>query len=166
MGPERPKRAVRSPVTKEGFCGGMDSTVTATPYEALVESASRLNAADTLADFEEHNISDAASLAEQNRHVLDSARHLLTQQCCVPVRYERSFFSDHADDFSHLRQFAQAFRAKTLLAASHEKFATAALIGVDLLELAITVSQDSPRSASECLSRSDRLPSVPATRHT
>jgi hypothetical protein len=113
--------------------------MTATPYEALVESASRLISADTLADFEEHNISDAASLAEQNRHVLDSARHLLTQQCCVPVRYERSFFPDHADDFSHLRNLARAFRVEALFAASHGEFGTAALAGVDILELANAV---------------------------
>ena len=113
--------------------------MTATPYEALVESASRLLAADTLGEFDEHNISDAASLVEQNRLVLDSARHLLSHQCCVPVRYEQSFFPDHADDFSHLRNLARAFRVEALFAASHEEFGTAALAGVDILELANAV---------------------------
>ncbi|MHB8957320.1 MAG: hypothetical protein ACYC4U_30520 [Pirellulaceae bacterium] len=113
--------------------------MTATPYDVLVESASRLFAADTLDEFAEHNISDAASLVEQNRLVLESARLLLSEQCCVPVRYERSFFPDHADDFSHLRNLARAFRMEALLSASHEEFGTAALVGVDILELANAV---------------------------
>lgn len=110
--------------------------MTVTPYEALVESASRLVGADTLDEFDAHNISDAASLVEQNRPVFESARHFLSQQCRVPLRYEKEFFADHSDDCSQLRKLARALRAEALLAASRGEYSTAALAGVDILELA------------------------------
>lgn len=113
--------------------------MTGTPYEALVEAASRLTATEALGDIEDHNIVDAVNLMEQNRIVLDLARHLLGPNCRVPVRFDRSFFPDHADDVSHLRNLARAFRVESLLAASQEDFATAASHGLDILELANAV---------------------------
>ena len=113
--------------------------MTGTPYEALVESASQLTATEALGDIEDHNISVAVNLMEQNRLTLDLARHLLGPHCCVPLRYDRSFFPGHADDFSHLRNLARAFKVEALLAASQENFATAASVGLDILELANAV---------------------------
>jgi hypothetical protein len=110
--------------------------MTVTPYEALVESASRLVAADSLIEFDEHNISAAASLVEQNRPVFESARHFLSQQCRVPLRYEKEFFADHSEDCSQLRKLARALRAEALFAASRGDYSAAALTGVDILELA------------------------------
>jgi hypothetical protein len=110
--------------------------MTATPYEALVESASRLVETEAIADLDDHNIAAAAALVERNRPVLDSARRLLGHQCSVPVRYEHSFLPGHVDDFSHLRNLARAFRVESLLAASRDDYAAAALVGVDMLELA------------------------------
>jgi hypothetical protein len=110
--------------------------MTVTPYEALVESASRLVGADTLDAFDAHNISDAASLVEQNRPVFESARHFLSQQCRVPLRYEKEFFADHSEDCSQLRKLARALRAKALFAASRGDYSAAALTSVDILELA------------------------------
>ena len=113
--------------------------MTTASYEALVESASRLVETEALADLDDHHISDAAVLLERNRAVLDSARHLLGQQCSVPIRYERSLFPAHVDDFSHLRSLARVFRAEARLAASVGDYAAAAHVGVDLLELANAV---------------------------
>lgn len=113
--------------------------MTGTPYELLVESASQLTATEALADIEVHNISDAANLMEQNRLAVDLARHLLGPHCRVLVRYDRSFFPDHTDDFSHLRNLARAFKVEALLAASRADFATAASVGLNILELANAV---------------------------
>jgi hypothetical protein len=109
--------------------------VTVTPYEALVQSASQLTDPDAFGDFDDGNVSAASGLLERNRAALESARYALSQRCAVPVRYEESFFSDHGDDVSHLRNLARAFRAEALLAASTGDYGAAALIGIDMLEL-------------------------------
>ena len=55
------------------------------------------------------------------------------------LRYEKAFFADHSEDCSQLRKLARAFRVEALFAASREEFSTAALAGVDILELANAV---------------------------
>jgi hypothetical protein len=110
-----------------------------TPYEALVESAARLTAVDTLADIDVAHASTASELLLQNQDALESARRVLGPTCVVPVRYEEAFFAEHFDQFSHLRNLAVAFRAEAWLAASRNDFRTAARIAIDILELANAV---------------------------
>jgi hypothetical protein len=114
-------------------CG--ETMVTVTAYEALVQSASQLIEPDAFGDLDDGDLSAASELLEHNRAALQSARCALSQRCAVPVRYEESFFSDHCDDFSHLRNLARAFRAEALLAASHENYGAAALVGIEMLDL-------------------------------
>ena len=54
----------------------------------------------------------------------------------MPVRYEESLFSEHCEDFTHLRNLARAFRAEAWLATSKNDFQAAARICIDTLELA------------------------------
>ncbi|MDY0170117.1 MAG: hypothetical protein RBS80_26470 [Thermoguttaceae bacterium] len=110
-----------------------------TPYEALVESAARLTDVDTLADIDAAHTSTASELLNQNQGALESARRALGPTCVVPVRYEEAFFDEHCDHFSHLRNLARAFRAEAWLAASRNDFRSAALIAIDILELANAV---------------------------
>ncbi len=119
----------------EWFCSSSEVMVTVTPYEALVQSASRLTDADAFRDIDDGDVSAASGLLECNRAALESARYALSQRCVVPVRYDESFISDHCDDFSYLRNLAHAFRAEALLAAARRKYGEAALIGIDMLEL-------------------------------
>lgn len=94
---------------------------TTTPYETLIEAASRLTAVDALGDIDDSHVSDASDLLQQNQLALDSVRRVLGPECVVPVRYEEAFFSEHCDDFSHLRNLARAFRAEARLAVSNKR---------------------------------------------
>ena len=109
--------------------------VTVTAYEALVESASRLTDADAFGDIDDGNVAAASGLLERNRAALESARCALSRRCVVPVRYEKSFFSDHCHDLSHLRNLGRAFRAEALLAATSGNYGVAALHGIEMLDL-------------------------------
>ena len=113
--------------------------MTATPYEALVESAARLTDTNTLADISDDDVSLASGFLHRNRLALESARRALGPQCVVPLRYEKSFFSEHCDHFSRLRNLARAFRVEALLAASNKNYGDVARIGTDILELANAV---------------------------
>ena len=57
--------------------------VTVTPYEALVQSASRLTDADAFGDIDDGDVSAASGLLERNRAALESARCALSQRCAV-----------------------------------------------------------------------------------
>lgn len=110
-----------------------------TPYETLVESAARLTDVDTLADIDAAPASTTSEFVHRNQGALESARRVLGPTCVVPVRYEESFFADHCDHFSHLRNLTRAFRAEAWLAASRSDFRTAARCAIDILDLANAV---------------------------
>lgn len=105
------------------------------PYEALVQSASALQDATTLSSLDEESIGQASDYFDANRAHLDAARGLLPEKCSVPLRYDDSFFAEHCDHVSHLRNLARAFRGEALLAASHLHFDNAAQICGDILDL-------------------------------
>ncbi len=113
--------------------------MTATPYESLVAAAARLTDTDVLADIDEGNVSVASAHLDRNCFALEAARRALGPQCTVPLRFEEAFFSEHCDDFSHLRNLARAFRAEALRAAGNKDYHTAAEVGIDILELANAV---------------------------
>lgn len=109
------------------------------PYEALVDLAAKLVDVAHLADIDELDGSNAAVLNERNRLVLEAVRGVLTPRCCVPLRYERSYFAEHADDLTHLRNLARALQLEMLLAAARGDYLAATAAGIDILELANAV---------------------------
>jgi hypothetical protein len=109
------------------------------PYEKLLESASRLTDMDALAEIDEADAAAISGLLHRNQLALESARRVLGPECVVPIRYEKAFFSEHCDHFSHLRNLARAFHAEAWLAAANNDFRAAARIGIDTLELANAV---------------------------
>jgi len=112
---------------------------TATPYEELVESAASLTDTDLIADVDGRDIAGASAFLRQNHVALESARRVLGPHCAVPLRYDESFYSEHCDHFSHLRNLARALRADARLAAHNHEYQATARIGLEILELANAV---------------------------
>ncbi|HVC92252.1 MAG TPA: hypothetical protein VND64_01110 [Pirellulales bacterium] len=113
--------------------------VTATPYEALVESAASLTGTELIADIDDLDISAASAFLQRNHVALESARRTLGPQCVVPVHYDESFSSENRDHVCHLRNLARAFRAEAFVAAHDDDYRATTKIGIDILELANAV---------------------------
>jgi hypothetical protein len=107
-----------------------------TPYETLLESASRLADVDAIADVDEGHILDASSLIARNRLALEAARRALGPNCVVQVRYEEGFIDEYLEHMSLLRNLTRAFRLELWLAASSNDLRTAARVGMEILDLA------------------------------
>lgn len=112
---------------------------TVTPYEALVEAAASLTGFDAIAGIDDREISAASAFLEKNRAAIDSARRVLSPNCVVPVRYEESFWADHASHLPPLRNFARALSVEARLAADDGDFHSTANIGLEILNLANAV---------------------------
>ena len=108
----------------------------ASPFNALVESSSRLADVDLLEDVNEDCIDDANVLLECIRPVLDTTQKTALQACEVPVEFKPDFFSHHMDDVQHLRNLSRAFRFAADVAAFHADFDTVAQYGIIILDLA------------------------------
>ena len=68
--------------------------------------------------------------------VLTSARRLLTPDCRISIRLEESFFSDHLDDYLHIRNLAKALSVQLRHFEAKGQIAESIAAGLDMLKLA------------------------------
>lgn len=108
----------------------------ASPYNALVESSSRLADVDLLEDVNEDCIDDANVLLERIRPVLDATQEIALQACEVPVEFKPDFFSHHMDDVQNLRNLSRGFRFASEIAAFNADFDAVAQYGIIILDIA------------------------------
>lgn len=106
------------------------------PYNALVESSSRLADVDLLEDVNQDCIEDANVLLERIYPVLDATRKVALQRCEVPVEFKPDFFSHHMDDLQKLRNLSRAFRFASQVAAFNADLDSVAQYGIIILDLA------------------------------
>jgi hypothetical protein len=93
----------------------------------------------SLVDLEYLPNEAAREYLSKNRNALSAARIALQNECAVPVRYDQQFYTEHTEDFGHLRSLAKTFALELSHAKLNSDFAAAVRIGVDLLELANAV---------------------------
>lgn len=105
-------------------------------YLTLVESASKLTSVNLLDDIYKGDTSRASVFLQANADVISLAREQLTLDCCVPLRFEESFLSDHGDDILHIRNLARALKLELLHRKQCRQIAQAVASGVDMLRMA------------------------------
>jgi hypothetical protein len=110
--------------------------VAATPYDALISAAKSLVDTQMLAACDTPPASAIRAYISANSAHLAAARAALAAVCRVPLRYDASFFAEHCEALSPLRNLAQSFALEFQHAAADADHSTAARIGVDLLDLA------------------------------
>jgi hypothetical protein len=115
---------------------GEASMVAATPYDALIGAAKSLVGTQMLAACDTPPASAVRAYLSANSAHLATARGALAAGCRVPLRYDASFFPEHSEALSPLRNLAQSFALELQQAAADGDHSAAARIGVDLLDLA------------------------------
>jgi|SRR5579871_2182548 len=115
---------------------GEASMVAATPYDALIGAAKSLVDTQMLAACDTPPASAVRAYISANSAHLAAARAALAAVCRVPLRYDSSFFGEHCEALSPLRNLAQSFALEFQQAAADGDYSAAARIGVDLLDLA------------------------------
>jgi hypothetical protein len=110
--------------------------VAATPYDVLIGAAKSLVGTQMLAACDRPPASAVRAYLSANSAHLATARAALAAGCRVPLRYDASFFPEHCEALSPLRNLAQSFGLELQQAAADGDHSRAARIGVDLLDLA------------------------------
>jgi hypothetical protein len=110
--------------------------VAATPYDALIGAARSLVGTQMLAACDSPPASAVRAYLSANSAHLATARAALAAGCRVPLRYDASFFPEHCQALSPLRDLARSFALELQQAAAAGDPSGAARIGVDLLDLA------------------------------
>jgi hypothetical protein len=107
-----------------------------TPYDALIGAATSLVDTQMLAACDAPPASAVRAYISANSAHLAAARAALAEVCRVPLRYDASFFGEHCETLSPLRNLAQSFVLEFQETAATGDHSAAARIGVDLLDLA------------------------------
>jgi hypothetical protein len=110
--------------------------VAVTPYDALVGAAKSLVDTQMLAACDPPPASAVRAYLSANSAHLAAARAALAAGCRVSLRYDASFFGEHCEAFSPLRNLAQSLALEFQQAVADGDHCAAARIGVDLLDLA------------------------------
>ena len=71
-----------------------------------------------------------------NAGTLQTSRDILREGCVVPLKYEQSYFEEHCDDYTPLRNLSRAFALEIRQAASVGDFSHAVRCGANVFDLA------------------------------
>lgn len=108
-----------------------------TPYLRLVQAASQIVIASDYYDLiDSDDVGALRGATERNREALAQARSFLSPNCHIHLVYELDFYTENSPNMQHLRELARAFSIEGRLAGVEKRWADAASIGLDLLELA------------------------------
>ncbi|QDU74280.1 hypothetical protein Pan97_12870 [Bremerella volcania] len=107
------------------------------PYLRLVQAASQVVVDDDYHDLiDRGDVASLRRIVSHNREALAFARMHLGPTCKIELVYEADFFAKNCPNMQHLRGLSRAFTTEGHLAGLENRWADAASIGLDLLELA------------------------------